>query len=75
MKINISGEQPFQVLAHSCIISPSNEDYVLQFSADGITYSDWDETVPAGENCMVVNFAKFTYFKLSGNNSDVIVSY
>lgn len=76
MKLFIDGEQPFQVSgAHSCIISPSESGYVLQFSGDGINYTDWSEAVPANENCMVVNFAKFTFFRLKNNTSKVIVNY
>ena len=75
MKLKINGENPFQVIAHSCIISPSQQQYTLQFSADGETYTDWDEPTPSGENCVVCNFPKFIFFRLKGNNSDVLISY
>ena len=75
MRLKIKGEQPFQVIAHSCIISPSQESYTLQFSADGDTYTDWNEPTPANENTVIVNFPKFIFFRLKNNNSDVIVSY
>ena len=34
--IKIKGEAPFQVLSHSFIVSPSEEGYTLNYSADGI---------------------------------------
>ena len=76
MKINVKGEQPFQIpSAHSCGISPSSEGYTLQYSVDGENYTSYSEAVPANENCLVINFPKYTFFKCSGNNSDLIVSY
>lgn len=71
----ISGEAPFQVLAHSFAVSPSAQDYVLQYSADGTSYTDWDETTPAGENLVVNGVAKLMYFKLKGNASEVSITY
>lgn len=75
MKIKVNGEDAFQVLAHSFGVSPSTEGYTLQYSADGINYTDWDEATPANENLFVINIPKFSFFKLDGNASDVIIVY
>lgn len=76
MRLKIKGEEPFQVpAAHSCGISPSSEGYTLQYSCDGVNYTDWEEATPANENAFIINFPKYAFFKLKGNNSDVIVIY
>lgn len=76
MKIKIKGEQPWQVIgAHSFGVSPSSESYILQYSCDGINYTDWGESVPANENLFVINVPKYSYYKLKNNNSDVIIIY
>lgn len=75
MRIKVNGEDAFQVLAHSFGVSPSSEGYTLQYSADGITYTDWEEETPANENLFVINVPKYTFFKLDGNSSDVIIVY
>lgn len=75
MILQISGEKPFQVLAHSFSVSPSSEGYTLQYSADGINWTDYEEAVPADENLIVNDCAFGQYIKLSGNNSEVTVIY
>lgn len=75
MILQISGEKPFQVLAHSFSVSPSNEGYTLQYSANGTEWTSFDTEVPADENLVVVNCAFGQYIKLSGNNSEVTVIY
>lgn len=75
-QLKINGEQPFQLSsAHSFSVSPSSEGYTLQYSADGISYTDWDEATPANETLFVINVPKNTYYKLSGNGSQVVVSF
>lgn len=74
-RIKVNGENPFQVLAHSFSVSPSNESYTLQYSANGKEYTDWEETTPANETLVVNGVAKLMYFKLKGNNSDVDINY
>lgn len=71
----ITGERPFQVLAHSFGVSASNEKYTLNYSADGITWTEWDEPTPANEVLFVTNVPKSCYFKLVGNNSEVTITY
>lgn len=74
MKIMISGEQPFQVLSDNFSISPSNEGYTLQISADGIEFSDLF-AVAADTTRMVTDVANGSYYRLAGNASDVTVNW
>lgn len=71
----ITGEQPFQILAHSFSVSPSSEGYTLNFSANGTDYSAWSEATPANDTLVVNGIAKSMWFKLSGNNSEVSITY
>ena len=75
MTIKITGEESFQVRAHSCSISPSEQGYTLQYSADGINYTSWSEATPANENLIVNGIAWDTYLRLSGNTSEVVINY
>lgn len=71
----ITGEQPFQILAHSFSVSPSTEGYTLNYSANGTDYTAWTEATPANETLVVNSIAKSMWFKLSGNNSEVSITY
>lgn len=70
----VKGEAPFQVLASNFSIGPSNEGYTLQISADGSNYSDLF-SVGANVTRMVTGVANGSYYRLSGNNSDVTVNW
>lgn len=70
----ITGEAPFQVLATNFSISPSQQDYTLQISADGTNYSDLF-TVSAGQTKMVTNVANGSYYRLKNNNSEVTINW
>jgi hypothetical protein len=72
---HITGEKPFQVLAHSFSVSPSAQGYTLQYSADGINYTDYEEATPANETLIVNGIAKGMYFRLKGNSSEVVINY
>lgn len=74
-KIKINGEKPFQILAHSFSVSPSASGYTLQYSANGKDYTDWSENTPANENLVVNGIAKFMYFRLKNNTSEVDIQY
>ena len=74
MKQTIVGAQPFQILASNFSISPSNENYTLQISANGTDYSDLF-TVSAGQTKMVTNVANGSYYRLSGNESEVVINW
>lgn len=70
----IQGEAPFQVLATNFSISPSEQDYTLQISADGVNFSDLF-TVSAGATKMVTNVANGSYYRLKNNESDVEINW
>jgi len=74
-KITISGEQVFQILAHSMTIGQSTSGYTLMYSAGDNKFTAWSEATPANETCIVNNFAKGTSFYLSGNTDNVIITY
>lgn len=70
----ITGEAPFQVLATNFSISPSQQDYTLQISADGTNYSDLF-TVSAGQTKMVTNVANGSYYRMKNNASEVSINW
>jgi hypothetical protein len=74
MITKITGEQPFQVLTNNFSISPSNEGYTLQISADGTNYSNLF-TVGAGVTRLVTGVAANSYYRLSGNQSKVSINW
>ena len=74
MKQTIKGEAPFQVLATNFSISPSNEGYTLQISADGTNYSDLF-AVGSDTTRMVTGVSNGSYFRLKGNESTVVVNW
>ena len=74
-RLTVQGEDNFQIVAHSFIISPSSEGYTLQYSADGEQFTNWPEATPAGENLVVTNVPRLTFYKLLGNASTVTINY
>lgn len=74
MIYKIQGEQPFQVLASNFSIGPSNEGYTLQISSDGTNYSDLF-SVGANVTRMVTGVANGSFYRLSGNASEVAVNW
>lgn len=70
----ITGQQPFQILSSNFSISPSEQNYVLQISANGSDYSDLF-TVSAGQTKMVTNVANGSFYRLSGNESEVSINW
>ena len=75
MVLKVTGETPFQVLSHSFGVSQSAEGYTLNYSSDGKAYTAYSEATPANEDlfCNGVPFGSF--FKLSGNASEVTITY
>lgn len=71
----VTGEKPFSVPTNSFGIGASESGYTLAYSADGVTYTEWTEETPAGENCFVVGLPKMCYYKLVGNTGDVKVQW
>ena len=74
MKIQITAEQPFQVLGTTFTIGPSESGYDLYFSADGRNYSKLF-TVGANVNRQVTQVAAGSYYLLSGNTDTVTVNW
>ncbi len=70
----ILGEEIFQSLNGNFSVSPSNEAYVLQYSADGVSFTPWKEQTPNGENLIVTGIPLIPIFwRLKGNNSEVTI--
>ena len=74
MITKIQGEQPFQVLTNNFSISPSQEGYTLQISADGKQFSNLF-SVGAGVTRLVTGVAANSYYRLLGNESEVSVNW
>lgn len=74
MEYKINGAQPFQVLSDSFSISPSNEGYTLQVSADGVNYSDLF-SVASNTTKMCTGMSNGSYYRLNGNESEVVVNW
>lgn len=71
----ITGENQFQILAHSFSVSPSNEGYTLNYSADGVNFSAWPDATPANDTLVVNGIGKNMWFRLNGNASNVTITY
>lgn len=74
MIIKINGEQAFQTLSSNFSISPSENGYTLQISADGKNFSDLF-SVGAGVTRMVTGVANGSYYRLLGNEGEVSVNW
>ena len=74
MQYKITNEQPFQVLCSSFSISPSQQNYTLNISADGVNYSPLF-TVASGQTRLVTGVASGSFYKLVGNQSQVTVNW
>lgn len=75
MTLKISGETPVQILAHSFVVSQSESGYTLNYSGDGITWTQHSEATPANEDLIVNGIAWGTYIKLVGNTSEVVINF
>lgn len=74
MITKITGEAPFQVMSSNFSISPSQEGYTLQISADGKQYSNLF-SVGAGVTRLVTGVAANSYYRLLGNQSQVSINW
>lgn len=74
MITKIMGEAPFQVLTNNFSISPSNEGYTLQISADGKNFSNLFQ-VGANVTRLVTGVAANSYYRLLGNDSEVSINW
>ena len=74
MIYSINGEQPFQVMADSFSVSPSESGYDLYLSADGVNYSNF-ATVASGVTRQFTGMNDGNYYRLMGNTSLVKVNW
>ena len=72
-KILVSGEKPFQVGAPLFCIGQTEIGYTLNYSADGVNWTPWEEMTAADTDTVVTNAAAGMYFKLAGNTSENVV--
>lgn len=73
--IKVKGEQVFQIEAPNFAISPSASGYTLNYSADGVNFTAWDDATAIDTTQVVACGARGMYYKLVGNTADVIVTY
>ena len=69
MAINkIGPDASFQVLSHSFSVSPSQNSYILQYSANGLdgSWTDYEEEIPADETLIVNGCAFGQFIRLEG---------
>ena len=69
----INNQDSFQIPADKFIISASASGYTLNYSADGITWTAWDDSTDANKNQVVVGIPVNTYVKLVGTTADNII--
>lgn len=75
-KIKVSGENSFQVGASKFCIGATENGYTLNYSADGVHFTPWEEGTLANVDQVVVGAAAGMYFKLAGNTTDdVTITY
>lgn len=74
MQYKILNEQPWQILSNSMTISPSSTGYDLQVSANGKDYTTLF-SVGAGITRQVTNLSSGSYFRMKGNEGEVIVNW
>ena len=56
--MKISGEQTFSVPANAVTISASESGYTLAYGGGDGTFTNWEESTPAGETLIVNGFAR-----------------
>lgn len=74
-KFKVIGEQVFQVEAPNFAISPSESGYTLNYSADGVNFTAWDEITDANKTQVVAGAACGMFYKLVDNVSEVTICF
>lgn len=74
-KFKVLGEEVFQVEAANFAISPSASGYTLNYSADGVNFTPWEEITDADKTQVVACAARGMYYKLVDNISEVTICY
>ena len=69
----INKAEPFSVPADKFIIGASTSGYTLNYSADGVTWTAWEDATAANKNQVVIGLPVNTYVKLVGNTADNIL--
>ena len=64
--VKIGADASFQVNSHSFSVSPSSQPFYLQYSADGINWTDFEDEIPADETLIVNGCAFGQFIKLDG---------
>lgn len=68
----IENEECFTAINGTVMLSPSNEECYLEYSADGVNFSQWPDKIPAGEPLMIIaNQLNHAIFRLSGNQTRI----
>ena len=76
MNVIVNKETPFVVPAERFCIGQTSSGYTLQYSADGVNYTSWDEPCDAHRDVIVTNAVPGIYMRLSGNMDDgVTIAY
>ena len=73
MKIKVNKEEIFNSYGSTMAISSTVSGYTLAYSVDGKNWTQYEEVIPAGENCVVTDLVVGMYFKLIGNTSDGVI--
>lgn len=74
MITKINGEQAFQILASSFVVSPSTEGYSLEVSADGFSFSPLFKVAPNFVK-MVTNVVNGAFYRCKGNASSLTINW
>ena len=69
----VNREESFQIPSDKFIIGASTSGYTLNYSADGVTWTAWEEATPTNYNQVVIGLPTNSYVKLVGNNTDNIL--
>lgn len=76
MQILITGEEVFRCYGSSMAVASTYNDYTLNYSVDGENWTQYAETIPAGENLIVTDLVSGVYLRLVGNtNTNLIVRF
>lgn len=73
--MKVTGENPFQVIGKGFAIGPSKEGYTLNYSADGVNWTAYEEATEAEKTELVNSPVPGLYYKLVGNASTVTVRF
>ena len=71
----VKQNQVFSVPAEAFTIGVSTTPYTLQYSADGVNFSDYKTQIPADEVVLIGIAPKFVHWRLNGASDNVIVKW